>query len=267
MPAIKKRDWYETPLYYDIVFDADTDVEADFLEAMHERHGTAAPKGERSVLEPACGTGRLVREMAWRGWAAAGFDLSPAMLDFARERLKSEGVEADLWEDRMESFEIPGNRRFDLAHCLVTTFKYLLTEEDALACLERVAAALKPGGLFVLGLHLTSYKNQKIGHERWVETRDGVEVVCNTRTWPADPKTRLEKLRNRLKITPPGEDSRTQETIWKFRTYNAAELRSLIEKAPEFELVACHDFHCDPDSTRRLNDAYSDLVLVLRRKK
>ncbi|MFT5467574.1 MAG: SAM-dependent methyltransferase [Verrucomicrobiales bacterium] len=265
MPAIEKRDWYETPLYYDIVFDSETDVEADFLEAMHERHGTGTTGKSRSVLEPACGSGRLVREMAWRGWAALGFDLSPAMLEFARSRCSTEGVAADLWEDRLEGFQISDGRQVDLAHCLVTTFKYLLTEEDAIACLERVAESLKPGGLFVLGLHLTAYTSDKISHERWVEERDGYKVVCNTRTWPADRESRLERLRTRLRVTHPDGETHTQETNWHFRTYNARELRSLIEKVPAFELVDCHDFNCDPESTRPLNDLWADIILILRK--
>lgn len=168
----------------------------------------------------------------------------------------------------MESFTIPGRRRFDLAHCLVSTFKYLKTEPEALAFLEKVASSLKPGGLFVLGLHLTDYDNTHWLHERWVAKRGRIEVTCNTRTWPADRKKRVEELRCRLKITEGVENEkiRTQESRWQFRTYNAAQLRRLLRKVPELDLVACHDFYHDPESTRKLDDSYSDVVLVLRRQ-
>ncbi len=263
MPAPVSRDWYDTPLYYDIIFDEDTVREADFLEAMVRRHGLAR---SRSVLELACGSGRHVSEFARRGWRSAGFDLNAEMLRFAKDRLCTDGLKATLWQDRMESFEVPGGRRFDLAHCLVSTFKYLLTEADARACIARTAAVLKPGGLFVLGVHLTDPSIQKPSHERWTASRDGVEVICNTRTWPARPGTRLEPMRSRLKVLRPGQPPYFQETNWEVRSYTAAQLRTLLHAVPELEPVAYHDFRHDPAETRRLDDAYSDLVVVLRRR-
>ncbi len=263
MPAPVQIHWYDTPLYYDIVFDTDTAKEADFLEALCRRHGRG--RG-RSVLELACGSGRLLREMAVRGWKVDGFDLNPAMLDFARERLDQAGLRARIWRDRMESFRLPGRARYDLAHCLVSTFKYLLREEDALACLDRVAAVLKPGGLFVLGLHLTDPARRTPTHERWTASRDGIDVVCNTRTWPQRPGQRFEPIRSRLRITLPDGETREQETRWESRTYTAAQLKRLLRKSGAFTVLACHDFHHDVEIVRRFDDEYADLVLVLGRR-
>ena len=258
-----ERDWYDTPLYYDIIFDADTPKEGAFLEAAHERYSLG--RGGRRVLEPACGSGRLVSEMTRRGWKVSGFDLSQPMLDFAAGRLAQRGQKATLWRDRMESFSLPKGQPFDLAHCLVSTFKYLHTEAHAAAHLQRVAAALRPGGIYVLGIHLTDYARTTFEHERWVAERDGVHVVCNTRGWPPDKTRRLEDVRTRLRITRDGS-TQVQETRWQFRTYNAAQVKALLRKAPAFELVACHDFTHDITSGRELDDSYSDVVLVLRRK-
>lgn len=263
MPSPARIDWYDTPLYYDIIFDADTEREADFLEAIHRRH--ARTRGRR-VLELACGSGRLVSALAGRGWSASGFDLNPAMLDFARHRLAGEKRAAQLWEDALERFRVPGGRRFDLAHCLVSTFKYLLTEADALASLDRTASALKPGGLFVLGLHLTDRDRRRPSHERWTASRDGIEVVCNTRTWPPRPGTRLEPMRSRLRVTRPGLPPHEQETLWEVRSYTASQLRALLRKCGAFDLLDCHDFRHDPDERRRFDDTYADLVLVMRRR-
>lgn len=265
MPT-EHRDWYDTPLYYDIIFEDGTKAEANFMEGIFQRH--ALPTGEgRRLLEPACGSGRLVLEMARRGWQVAGFDGNARMLDFARARLSDVGQEALLWEDWMQSFDLPEGVApgFDLAHCLVSTFKYLLREKDAADCLRRVAAALRPGGLFLLGLHLTDYTEGKESHERWVAGRDGVEVICNTHTWPADVKARQEELRTRLDITDHGRTHR-QETRWTFRTYNAAQLKALLKKVPELELCEVHDFTYELEEPRKLDDSYADVLLTLRRR-
>ena len=263
MPAPVRRDWYDTPHFYDIIFDADTQKETDFLEDAAARYGKT--RG-RVSLELACGSGRLLKSLGARGWSVAGFDLNPEMLAFARERLSASGIEARIWQDRMESFRVPGRGRFDLVHCLVSTFKYLLTEEDALACLHRVAAVLKPGGLFVLGLHLTPRRAQRPTHERWVASRDGLEIVCNTRTWPPRSGTRLEPMRSRLRVTRADGRVEEQETLWEVRSYHAAQVRSLLRKCGAFEVIACHDFRHEIGETRRFNDEYSDLVLILGRR-
>lgn len=266
MPT-EHRDWYDTPLYYDIVFDEGTVSEADFLEGIFQRHALPAGARSRRVLEPACGSGRLALEMARRGWDVAGFDGNARMIAFAEDRLAAAGLKARLWEDWMQSFELSKGVKggFDLAHCLVSTFKYLRSEKDAAECLRRVAAALRPGGLFLLGLHLTDYEAAKESHERWVARRDGVEVICNTHTWPADRELRVENLRTRLKITDTGRIHR-QETRWEFRTYNAAQLRALLKKVPELEFVECHDFTYDLQGPRKLDDSYADVLLTLRKR-
>ena len=261
--------WYDTPLYYDIVFQQDTRREADFLSAMMRRHGPAGKDGSPPwhIIEPACGSGRLVAELAARGHQVHGFDINTRMLDYARERTAGTAAHKriSLWEDHMESFRPRGRRRYHLAHCLVSTFKYVLHESEAVAHLQRAAASLRPGGLYVLGLHLTDYRQDQPLHERWVGRRGPTEVVCNTRTWPARRRQRLERLRTRLRITKDGVTT-SQETLWEFRTYNAAQLKSMLAKVDAFECVACHDFTYDPDVQRSLDDSYADIILVLRRR-
>ena len=61
----------------------------------------------------------------------------------------------------MSAFETPGT--FDLAHCLVSTFKYLLTEAAARAHLRSVARALRPGGVYALGFHLSPVRRPAQG--------------------------------------------------------------------------------------------------------
>lgn len=257
-------DWYDEPHAYDIVFAADTRTEGRFLVEMLRRHGQGGARRKLGrVLEPACGSGRLVCEMARRGFEVVGFDRNEAMLEYAREKLASRGLRARLEKADMTDFRFAG--RFDLAHCLVSTFKYLLDEKGARAHLECVARALAPGGLYVVGLHLSDYSNAKAGRERWVARRGGTQVTCVTRVEPAQRKSRLENVCTRLTIERAGEIVRT-ETRWRFRTYDAPQFARLVASVPEFEGVALHDFHYEPDVTRSLDDARADCVYVLRKR-
>lgn len=260
MPEARQEvDWYDTPKWYDLVFDEDTPLEAHFLEAMVERHGRS--RGRR-VLEPACGSGRLVVELARRGWRVAGNDLSRPMLAYARGRLKEEGLQARLLHGDMAALEVAGP--FDLAHCLVSTFKYLLTERAATQHLRRVADLLVPGGLYCLGFHLTDYEDLRFDRERWVVDEGDTQVVCNIQAWPADPHKRRERMRSRLRVTQ-GSEVHEQETHWWFRTWDARQVRRLLAREPRLELLAVHDFRYDPEEEIELEEAF-DALLVLRRR-
>lgn len=263
MPRWPTLDWYDTPRNYDLVFDADTPREADFLEAVARHHGPARPRRQRRALEPACGSGRLLVELARRGWSVTGCDLSASMLDFARRRLARAGLSATLTEGDMAGLRPRG--RFELAHCLVSTFKYLLTERAAQAHLECVARALVPGGVYVLGLHLTDYTRRSRTRERWVVERAGTRVVCNIQTWPADRRARLEKVRSRLAVSQDGQERRS-ETVWSFRTYDARQVRRLLRRVHALEHVATYDFAYDLDAPCTFGEDQEDTILVLRRR-
>lgn len=262
----EQRDWYDTPLYYDMVYGTETMVQADFMEAVVERFATGKGRGARSVLEPACGSGRLIHELARRGWAASGFDANEKQIEFAKKRLRKSRLSAKLWQARMENFSLPRAAKFDLTHCLVSTVKYLLTEDAARKFLRECSACLRPGGLFLLGLHLSDYDRTTHEHERWVVEENGIKVICNTRNWAADRKTRIEKARTRIEATANGKTSR-QEINWSFRTYDAAQLRRTIREAvPELEIVRCFDFSYDIGQPRELDDSQSDVLVVMRKR-
>ncbi len=258
------EDWYDSPRAYDLVFDEDTPQATDFLEAVQAKHGNVkGVRGPRRVFEPACGSGRLVVEFARRGWRASGSDLSQPMLDYARERLAELDLTASLCLGDMADPRPRG--RFHLAHCLVSTFKYLLAERQARGNLAGVARALHPGGLYVLGLHLTDYERSSLSRERWVVERDGTQVVCNIQGWPADRRRRVERVRSRLIVVERGGERRT-ETVWDFRTYDVRQLSRLLASVPQLEHVATYDFRYDVDEPCAFGVDQEDTILVLRRR-
>jgi SAM-dependent methyltransferase len=254
-------DWYEAPLYYDIIFDSDTPRECDFLVALMRRHvRDLFPL----ALEPACGTGRLLSELAKRGVRASGFDASDGMIAFARRRLREAGVRAPVRKAMMQDFRY--RKPFDFAFCLVSTFKHLLTEEDAAAHLRCVAAALKPGGVYALGFHLTDYRRTRPETEQWSAERDGVRVVCTIEGGAPDARTRLEPVRSLMVVRGRGGETRRFESRWSFRTYNAHEFRTLLKRAPELEHVETYGFNMRIDRPIAFAKDRLDHIVVLRRR-
>lgn len=258
-------DWYETPLYYDIIFDEDTDREADFLDYVYGEYVEATRRKGQPIrmLEPACGSGRLLCEMASRDMDCTGFDLSDGMLRFAHKRMVDRNVKAKAVNADMADFSF--KQKFDLAYCGVSTFKYLLTESDARSHLQCIAEALKPGGVYVLGFHISDDDHRSIQRERWVAKRGKTNVTCNIQSWPVDRKTRTEQVRSRLVVEENGATKR-YETTWQFRTYSAKQVESLLRSVPELEHLNTYDMTYDPKTARDDIDERYDCVLILQRR-
>ncbi|QQE13302.1 class I SAM-dependent methyltransferase [Planctomycetota bacterium] len=284
MPKYQPFDWYRTPLYYDMIFDEGTQDEADFIEAAAELYCATNRRDPQNlkILEPACGSSRLILELAKRGHTCTGFDLEPGMIDYSNELLKKNKLDAHLSVQDMTSFKYPKSKKFDVAHCVVSTFKYLIEEEDARTHLQLVADSLKPGGIYILGLHLTPPRQLTKLRERWTAHRDGVHVTCNIQSWPPNYRKRTEAIRSRLIVTPlpgstaigesnpnqkvkPTKDSQYYESSWTFRTYNLKQLKSLLTSVPDFDLLATYDFNHDITYPIKFGSQL-DNVLILQKK-
>jgi ubiquinone/menaquinone biosynthesis C-methylase UbiE len=103
------------------------------------------PRSGEEVLDAGCGTGVLARELAARGVAVTGVDISGAMLGLAREKLRGEGVR--LVHADIAALPFP-HASYDAVVCF-TVLEFLPHPEEALREMWRV---LKPGGRLVLGV-------------------------------------------------------------------------------------------------------------------
>ncbi len=100
------------------------------------------------VLDVACGGGRYARALANHGVRVTGVDLSPELIDVARER--SPGLPGKPDYLRCDSRRLPFARQFDGAVSMFTSFGYFDRREDDVALFQGVRRALKPGARLVL---------------------------------------------------------------------------------------------------------------------
>ncbi|MDX1961871.1 MAG: class I SAM-dependent methyltransferase [Pirellulales bacterium] len=258
--------WYALPRYYDIAMQGETALEAEFLPLAWKRY---AQRPVRTVLEPACGTGRLLTELAARGYRLRGFDRQPEMVAYSADRLRRHGLRGSINAGDMADFSL--SRPVDAAYCLLDSFRHLLSEQTALAHLRCMAAAVAPGGIYTLGLHLLPPDASLDCTERWSETARGTRVTTTLRVVAASRKLRTERLRISMLIkrrTRAGvETSERYRDEFDLRLYTVAQLRQLLAKVPEWEHVATYDYWYELDSPLPLDNRLNDAVLVLRRRK
>lgn len=102
---------------------------------------------EGPLVELAVGNGRVAIPVARAaGRTAIGIDTSPAMLEQARSRAREAGVELDLRRGDMRDLAI--SPPAGLIYCPFCALLHLPTWADRRRTFERVAASLRPGGLF-----------------------------------------------------------------------------------------------------------------------
>ena len=256
---VVEASWYDYPRYYDIAFRSETRLEADFFEAAFRKYCRFPV---RRLLEPACGTGRLVAEMAARGYRMTGFDLSEPSLDYLRRRLSKKGFRARVFSADMADFRLA--EPVDAAYCTFDSFRHLLTEQSARAHLQSVADSLRPGGIYILGFHLLPPDASEECTERWTERQGRTQVTATLRVLATDRRRRVETLRINLLARAGSNEVRLRDDF-RFRMYTAAQFRRLLAKVPGLKLLDVYDFWYEIDQPLKLDNELSDAVFILRK--
>lgn len=102
------------------------------------------------VLDAACGTGMHAISFARSGFECAGTDLSPAMVEKARENARAAGVTVRFEAVGFGELASRLGSGFDAVTCLGNSLPHLPDDAALSACLEDFADLLVPGGLLVI---------------------------------------------------------------------------------------------------------------------
>ncbi len=251
---------YDFPKYYDLVFGSDWKAEHDFLVAAFERYAKCPVQ---RLFEPACGTGRLIFRLAKTGYEVAGNDLNPKAVAFCNKRLKRHGFPETAFVGDMADFKV--SKKYDAAFNTINSFRHLPSEELALAHLKCMANALRIGGLYLLGLHLTPTKGKAVEEESWSARRGN--LVVNTYMWTIkrDKRARNEHIGLHFDIYTPTQQMRIDDRM-DYRTYTAEQMNELLSGVPEFEVVETHDFAYLIDDPITIDERTEDVIFVLRKR-
>lgn len=103
----------------------------------------------KSVLDCACGNGWHLEMLADMGLKASGSDLSPAMINQARDNLRGKHIVLKEGDYRNLP-QLWGKESFDLVACLTTSLPYMLNEEDLVSALSSMYNTLSYKGILVI---------------------------------------------------------------------------------------------------------------------
>jgi SAM-dependent methyltransferase len=218
-------DWAErtyegmAPVYDD--FTAHHDYEGwltDLLVAL-ERRGLQG----RRLLDVACGTGKSFLPMLPRGWQVTGCDISPAMIELAREKA---GEEVTLAVADM--LELPVFGEFDLVWALDDAINYLLSREELERALAGMRRNLAPTGLLLFDVNeMLAYRT--FFAETTVVERGGRRLVWSGLAAPdAAPGSICE---SRLEVATGKDEAEVPVVTHRQRHFPEAEVIAALEGA------------------------------------
>lgn len=134
--------------YDELTYDVNYTAWADYIEKHLKRRGIPG----RTVLDLACGTGSLTRELALRGYEMIGVDLSPEMLAEAADKNRDiDGIPPLFLCQPMEHLDLYGT--IDACVCCLDSVNYVTDPKKLRRAFERVHLFLMPGGLFLFDIN------------------------------------------------------------------------------------------------------------------
>ena len=249
---------YDFPKYYDLVYGSDWRAEFDFLENCFEKH---VPHVVESLFEPACGTGRLLYRFAKAGYQVSGNDLNEKAIEFCNERLERHGFAPTTFAGDMTNFRL--SQPVDAAFNTINSFRHLGTNKMAKSHLECMAAAVRKGGIYVLGLHLSPVSGKTCDEESWSASRGHLTVNSSLWLEERNLEKRFEAFNMTFDIYTPTRQFRIRDQV-RFRTYQARQFEKLVRQVDRLEIIAAYDFAYEIDRPIAVNDAQEDVVYVLR---
>jgi SAM-dependent methyltransferase len=202
------------------------------------------------VLDIGCGTGRAFGPLLRRGWKIVGCDLSPAMLERAREE-GGEQVELAVADMR----ELPVFGEFELILSLNDPVNYLLGEGDLESAFAGMRANLADGGLAIfdcnsfstyMSVYSTEIREVEQNGRRWVwrgvgevggdpamfESRiegDDIEPIGHQERFRTEPEVRdamrsaglecravlgMEEVGNEVILSEPPDEDRHYKIVY-----------------------------------------------------
>ncbi len=251
--------WYDLPTYYDVSFSHDMNDELTFLKKIFKKNSNSS---KTKLLEPACGTGRLIIPLAREGFSCSGFDLNKNAISYLKNKLKRRNIRANIYYDNMTNFKI--YNKYDGIYCTVDTFRHLLSENDAKRHMLCVKNALKKNGIYILGLHLISEEKKIDKVTQWTAKRGRLTVKTIMSMIKLDKVRRRETLEVKLRIkTNTHNDSFT--SIYQLRTYTLAQLKKILKNVPELEIESVYNEYYDLSNPITLNPGVDYAVILLRK--
>ena len=209
--------------YDQLTYDVPYAAWADYIQKHFRRRGLPG----NMVLDLACGTGSLTRELAQRGYEMIGVDQSGDMLAQAAEKNRVvEGIPPIFLCQPMEKLDLYGT--IDACVCCLDSVNYVTRPDKLRRAFARVHLFLAPGGVFLFDVNTPEKLERMDGQVFLDETED---TYC---VWRAqyDRRSRVcSYFMDLFRLDRESGQWERGEELHRERAYTLEELTAYLEQA------------------------------------
>jgi len=230
----KTLNLYDYPFYYEVAFGfRDITREVNFFEECIRKFSKIRV---RKVLDIGCGPSPYMLELARRGYAFTGLDLSKAMLEYSLEKARKAGINIGTIHADMCHFKT--KEKFDFIFCILGSIA-IQSNRDLLSHLDSVAGCLKSGGLYLIDASI-NFDWTGLGSQYWTVIKNGLTVNV---TWECVPVNLVEqKIMDRVVAEViEGGKSKIFKTERLDKIIFPQEFLELVEKHGKFEFLGWYN--------------------------
>ncbi len=217
----------------------DTDADSDSVQ-----YEQALEEEKNLVVELGCGTGSFTQILKRKGYDIIGIDMSPDMLNVARNKAAAEDLDIMYLEQDMRELDLYCTAGTIVSVC--DSVNYVLEDDELLETFRLVNNFLFPGGVFIFDFNTLHKYRDVIGDATIAENRDDCSFI-----W--DNYFHDEENINEYDLTIFVRCDEGKELFQRFtethyqRGYTLDEMKMLVERAGMIFVTAIDaDTHEEP---------------------
>lgn len=252
---------YDHPRYYEVAFAfRDIPLEVDVIEQTIRSH---ARRDVTQFLSLACGPSQHMVELSRRGLQFEGLDINTAMLEYAGRKAREAGVQAVFHHQSMVDFKLP--QPVDYAFIALGDL-YVRSTQELKQHLASVAAAVRPGGLFLLDwcIQFEPAKTFKPEGAAWDAKADQVSVQCRVVMKPVNHLEQLFEEQFDMAVQD-GDHTLKLASYSTKRAVYPQEFLELIRSMGQFEFIGWwNNWDLNDPLTANTQDIFRPITLLRR---
>lgn len=195
-------------------------------------------RGPYRVLEPFCGTGRILIPLAIDGHTLVGMDQSHGMLLQAQSKISqlSDGTQVRIKIIKADVTTCIWPSGFDLVILGGNCFYELATAKEQEGCIAKAACSLKSGGYLYLDNNHMEGELDKSWQDKGVVRKtlsglcsDGTHIECTMETIWCDVPSRLVRFLRKAIIKYPDGQIIIRESIQQKHPVSVEEMKTWLE--------------------------------------